>query len=109
MRLGDFSALSTPLFNPYSTRTAGGVLTRDRFQCDSAGNALGVNADGTQPAGTPCNVIPQALINPISAQMVNFYPLPNVVGNSAGNYVNSPVRSLNEGEFDVRLDHNFST
>lgn len=109
MRLGNFNELSTPLFNPYSTRTVGGVLTRDRFQCDSAGNALAVNADGTQAAGTPCNVLPQALINPIAAQMINFYPLPNVVGNPAGNYVNSPVRSLNEGEFDVRLDHNFST
>src|SRR5579864_4307754 len=41
--------------------------------------------------------------------MINLYPLPNANNPSLGyNYVNQPVRKLNEGEFDIRLDHNFS-
>ena len=41
--------------------------------------------------------------------MINLYPLPNANNPALGyNYVNEPVRKLNEGEFDVRLDHNFS-
>ena len=42
--------------------------------------------------------------------MINLYPLPNANNPALGyNYVNEPVRKLNEGEFDIRLDHNFST
>ena len=42
--------------------------------------------------------------------MINLYPLPNANNPALGyNYVNEPVRKLNEGEFDIRLDHNFSS
>jgi hypothetical protein len=48
------------------------------------------------------------LINPIAANVVKLYPTPNAA--AAGfNYTNSPVRKLNEGTFDVRFDHNFSS
>jgi hypothetical protein len=48
------------------------------------------------------------LVDPIGAKVVQLYPAPNA--NGVGfNYVNSPVRRLNEGTFDVRLDHNFSS
>ena len=64
-------------------------------------------ADGTQTAGQACNEIPAALVNPIGARVIQLYPAPNA--SAAGyNYVNEPVRKLNEGTFDVRLDHNFS-
>jgi hypothetical protein len=41
--------------------------------------------------------------------MINLYPAPNA-NNAAQNYnyVNEPVRSLNETKFDVRLDQTFS-
>jgi hypothetical protein len=104
MRTGDFTGLST-LFNPYTTRTDG---SRDQFQCDGSGNPTAVNPDGSQVPGVNCNKIPQGLINPAAQQMINFYPLPNLSGSSAGNYVNSPVKKLDEGEFDIRVDHNFS-
>lgn len=59
---------------------------------------------------TNCNIIPQQLINPVGQAMMNLYPTANsITGSNAGNYTNVPVRKLNEGEFDVRLDHNFST
>ena len=78
------------------------------FQCVGATNvAEPVSGTGTQTPGTPCNVIPAAMINPIAAQVVRLYPTPNAA--VAGfNYTNSPVRKLNEGTFDVRFDHNFS-
>jgi hypothetical protein len=80
------------------------------FQCDGAGNGI-VPVGGVQTGGTSCNVIPAALINPIAAKVVQLYPAPNVNSNVSGagfNYSNQPVRKLNEGTFDVRIDHNFS-
>jgi hypothetical protein len=41
--------------------------------------------------------------------MINLYPTASSTFSALGtNYSNVPVRKLNEGEFDVRLDHNFS-
>ena len=110
MRSGDFSELGSQLFNPYSTRTA--TPFRDPFKCDGAGNAITANPDGTQTGGTPCNKIPSNLIDPIAAQMIDLYPLPNTAtdpGVFFGNFVNAPVRTLDENSFDVRVDHNFSS
>jgi hypothetical protein len=79
------------------------------FQCDGSGNAIVPNGAGQQTGGTPCNVIPAALINPIGAQLVQLYPNPNAATVNAGyNYAVQSVRKLNEGTWDVRLDHNFS-
>jgi hypothetical protein len=81
------------------------------FQCTGAGTAMPVNADGSQPAGTDCNVIPAGLINPIGQAMLKFYPAPNAnAGNSGAsyNFVDEPVRVLNDTKFDGRLDHTLS-
>jgi hypothetical protein len=64
-------------------------------------------ANGTQPNGQACNIVPAALVNPIGAQVIQLYPAPNANANGF-NYVNSPVRKTNEATFDVRADHNFS-
>ncbi|MBV9264556.1 MAG: carboxypeptidase regulatory-like domain-containing protein [Acidobacteriaceae bacterium] len=109
MRNGDFT--DDPFGNPISIsnpNVSGEANTS--FQCDASGNPLPANADGSQPRGTNCNKIPASLINPITSKMINLYPLPNA-DNAAlqYNYVNEPTRKLNEGEFDVRLDQNFST
>ena len=109
MRAGDFTndAFGRPrtgfLTNP---NVGGGPVTT--FQCDGAGNALPANPDGSQAPGVPCNKIPAGLINPIAAQMMAFFPEPNA--NNPGsnfNYVNAPVRKLDETKFDIRLDNNF--
>ena len=94
--------LGIPLANPYATGTE-----PTTFQCSSGTTPEPVLADGSQVPGTTCNVIPKALINPLGAKVVQLYPLPNAT-NSSFNYVNQPVRKLNEGTWDVRLDHNFS-
>jgi len=111
MRQGDFTepfAGVTQLYNPFSTRMIGPNLIRDAFMCDGAGNPLSTNASGLQAAGTPCNKIPSSLINPIAQNMINLYPAPNVPGTLSGDFVNAPAKQLNEGEFDFRVDHNFS-
>jgi hypothetical protein len=69
-----------------------------------------INSHGGQTAGTPCNVIPSALFDPIGAQMIKLFPNSNASNpGSQYNYTDVPVRKLNEDEFDVRLDHSFSS
>ncbi|HEY2822246.1 MAG TPA: carboxypeptidase-like regulatory domain-containing protein [Candidatus Acidoferrum sp.] len=79
------------------------------FHCDPAGNPLPVAANGLQAPGTACNKIPAGLFDSVGQKLINLYPTPNA-SNAAGgfNFVNSPVRKLDETKFDIRLDHNFS-
>jgi len=91
------------LINPYSPTNA-------PFQCDGSGNPLPALANGTQAAGTPCNKIPSNMFDSAGAQMIKLYPAANANNPSLGyNYTNVPVRQLNEGKFDIRLDHNISS
>jgi hypothetical protein len=109
MRTGDFTDNAfgqpngTQLSNPFSSTDG------TPFMCDGGGNPLPVSS-GNQAAGTPCNKIPASLIDPVGQKLINFYPLPNA--NNAAlqyNYVSEPVRKLDEGKFDVRLDENISS
>jgi hypothetical protein len=102
-------APGAPALNPDGFPNISNDFSGGPFQCVGATNvAEPVNPDGSQAPGTNCNVIPAAMINPIAANVVRLYPTPNAA--AAGfNYTNSPVRKLNEGTFDVRLDHNFSS
>jgi hypothetical protein len=107
MRSGDFTTDPFGVVQPVPT-----ILnpnTGTPFQC-LAGNPIPANPDGSQAAGTPCNKIPTNLFNPIGQAMINLYPTPNA-NNASGNvnFVNSPVRSLNETKFDTRVDQTFSS
>ena len=113
MRNGDFTnnAFGQPntnqLINPNATLADG---TPVPFMCDGSGNALPAAANGTQTAGTPCNKIPQSLIIRSGKALINLYPLPNANNAALGyNYVSEPVRTLDEGKFDIRLDENLSS
>jgi hypothetical protein len=118
MRNGDFSsdAFGNPvsglvIVNPnmIGASTSPASYPNVYFQCDSSGNPLPSNPDGSQPAGTPCNKIPAGLINNIGQAMMNIYPAPNASSPSSGyNYVNEPVRELDNTKFDTRLDHTIS-
>src|ERR1700733_10028289 len=112
MHNGDFSA--DPFGNPVSglaianpnmigTSTNPATYPNVYFQCDGSGNPILANPDGSQAQGTPCNKIPSNLINSAGQGLINIYPTPNVSGGSY-NYVNEPVRILNETKFDARLD-----
>jgi hypothetical protein len=55
------------------------------------------------------NILPASAVDRVGQELINLYPLPNA--NNAAleyNYVSEPVRSLNEGKFDIRLDENLS-
>lgn len=111
MLTGDFSldpfgnprgSTSFPnLTNPYSSQP---------FQCiPGTKTPEPVNPDGSQPGGALCNVLPAAMINPLGKQLIALYPTPNAnIPASNINYENQPVRKLNEGTGDIRIDHNFS-
>jgi carboxypeptidase family protein len=108
MRTGDFTdnpfgqPNTLQLTNPNSSSGA-------PFMCGPTGSPLPTAADGTQAAGTPCNRIPQSLIDPIGQKYINLYPLPNANNAALGyNFVSEPVRKLNEGKFDIRLDENLT-
>ena len=98
--------LTQAITNPYLVGTA-----NPDFQCDAGtGLPTAVNPDGSQVPGANCSKIPAALINPIGAGYINLYALPNAnIPAKNINFINSPVRSLNESKFDIRLDHVFSS
>jgi hypothetical protein len=104
------------LVNPYANL---GTVTGEpaTFQCDGSGNPTAINADGSQVPGTPCNKIPVTggptgfgLADPIGQAMLALYPVGSTSYTTEGtNYANVPVRRLNEGQFNVRVDHTFSS
>src|SRR5215469_11377177 len=128
MRNGDYSA--DPFGNPVSgivivnpnmvgASTNPNVYPNIYFQCAPNGSPMPVNANGSQPQGTPCNKIPgpnplnapsmpNGLIDPIGQAMMNLFPQPNVTGSTSINFADAPVRRLDQTKFDIRVDHNFS-
>ena len=121
MREGDFSAdpfgnqLSGigPAFTPVIANPNMIGASNVYFQCDSSGNPLPANTStsttnpqyGLQAQGVNCNKIPSNLIDSVGQAMINIYPAPNANNPSEGyNYVNEPVRTLNETKFDARVD-----
>jgi Carboxypeptidase regulatory-like domain len=104
---GDYDFSSDPLGVTPTNPFAGGAP----FQCITGTNMPEpVNlANGSQTPGQACATIPGALINPIGAAVAKLYPSPNENPAGGFNYENQPVRRLNEGTWDIRLDHNFSS
>ncbi len=96
------------LVNPYAPLL--NSTTATPFYCDSSNNPVVPNGVGIQaPTANPCNKIPTAMFDPVGQQMIGLYPqsgTPNL--QTLTNYSSVPVRSLNEGQANVRLDHNFS-
>ena len=98
-----FNTPQTPLqlSNPYAAGAP--------FQCvPGSKTPEPVAADGSQTPGAACDTIPAALVNPIGAKVIALYPAPNANPSQGFNYANLPDRKLNEGTWDVRVDHDFS-
>jgi hypothetical protein len=102
----DFSGAPTVAGGGFLTNPYGGVP----FQCvPGTSTPEPVDSTGVQTAGTNCNIIPGAVVNSVGAKVLQLYPTPNALNAVGYNYVNVPVRKTNEGTWDVRLDHNFSS
>ncbi len=79
---GNFGALGTQLYNPFATVTTGGVTTRTPF--------FG-------------NMIPKNLLDPAAVRLMSFMPAPTSSA-ATNNYTITPAQTLNDDQFDVRLD-----
>ncbi len=113
MRRGDFSALivnrnniansaNTVIFNPFSGTQSGNNVVRTSFGCPTS---------GALPANSQCNIIPSALINPVAANLIKFYPLPNIAGVGNGtqnNYFSNQIRHQDYRGWLTRIDHRIS-
>ena len=89
MKNGNFSALSTIIYDPNSLAPVNGVLARSPF---------------------PGNIIPSGQITTVGRNVVNLYPNPNGPGTSTANglYTSSPIKTDNFDQFTVRVDHRFN-
>jgi hypothetical protein len=85
------------IFNSRLTQTSS--LNPDGY----CGVPIGVNS-----AGQPTNIFPSNLIDPLAARLSALFPKPNVNINGS-NYLAEPKRTLNQDNFDVRIDHNLSS
>jgi hypothetical protein len=110
---GDYNFNLDPFGNPRGSTTFPNLTnpySGTPFQCvPGTETPEPVASNGTQAAGAVCNTIPAGLVNPIAAKLIQLYPTANANNPALGfNYVNQPVRKLNEGTADIRVDHNFS-
>jgi hypothetical protein len=86
MRQGDFGEITAGIFDPATTVQSGTSFTRQQF---------------------PNNRIPQNRWDPVTAKLINAYPLPTTSG-LVNNLVTSPTRRQDWDQYDVRVDHNHS-
>ena len=85
-----FAGVPLPIiYDPATTRVdpATGFLIRDPF---------------------PGNRIPANRISPIGQALLNLLPNPTFTDRLGGNYLANPVKTLNDYQGDLRIDHNFS-
>ena len=86
MRQGDFSEVGT-IYDPLTTvAVPGGGVTRQAF---------------------PGNVIPQNRWDPVTAKLMNAYPMP-ATSALVNNLVTTPTRTQDWNQYDVRVDHTHS-
>jgi hypothetical protein len=87
-RAGNFSAYSSPLYDPQT------------------GNADGTGRSRLSSGGVN-NVIPTARLNPLALKIQALIPLPNGAGTS-NNYTNSGSQSLTRDNYDTKVNYNVS-
>src|ERR1700760_2251716 len=88
VQTGNFGALGTPIYNPYSTTTQpDGSVLRNAF---------------------PGNQIPQSMLDPAAVRLIQLLPTPTS-GASSNNYVFNPALTQRTDQFDVRIDQNLGS
>jgi hypothetical protein len=56
----------------------------------------------------PNNMIPANRIDPIGKALLDLLPSPTFTDRLTGNYLANPVKTLDDYQGDIRIDHNFS-
>src|SRR5215470_6025446 len=108
---GDFSQTlvsNHDIYNPYST-VGSNAGSRTHFQCDASGNPIVPDPiTKLQAAGTACNKIPTALIDPAMQMFLQKYsPVPNLTGIPGFDYQQNRPETNNSNSYQVRVDHRF--
>ncbi len=80
------------IFNAYMTQASN--LNPDGY----CGVPIGVNG------GVPTNIFPAGLIDPLAARLSALFPA-GTVNINGFNYLAEPKKSLNQNNFDIRIDH----
>ena len=108
---GNLSSFPNQIYNPYSAvpnASSPSGFSNSPFLC-TGGAPSPLLANNTQASGTPCNMIPAALID---ANMVSYaqkiFPTPNLTGNPVYNGVDSTPSHIRQDTGTLRLDHQFS-
>ena len=105
---GDFSAIQSQVYNPYSTQpdpNNPGSFINSPFMCDGSGNALPTDPNGIQAAGTPCNKIPSSLINPsMLYYATTLFPAPITTGVAGFNGRDDTENIVRSDQMSVRID-----
>jgi hypothetical protein len=57
----------------------------------------------------PGNTVPAERWDPVAARLLSLWPGPNFAGTTRANYASSPADVRRRAQYDVRLDHMFST
>ncbi len=83
VKTGDFSGAPVTIYNPYTTTTVNGVSRRTPY----LNNRVTPNLD------------------PAAARFISLLPVPTN-SNSTGNYTITPNLTLNDDQFDTRVDQN---
>jgi Carboxypeptidase regulatory-like domain/TonB dependent receptor-like, beta-barrel len=108
---GDFSAVGTQIYNPYSTQpdpANPGSFINSPFMCDSSGDPLPVNSSGMQGTGTPCNMIPSSLLNPSMLYYAKtLFPAPIDTGVPGFNGRDSTENIVRSDQMSARIDQQF--
>jgi hypothetical protein len=113
-RSGDLSSSTTAIYNPFSGNANG--TGRQQFMATSApGQAMVPGPNGMVDAYNPAcakaagclNVIPSALIDPISSKLMAFLPPPTTTGN-ANNYSALLAFHKDTDFVDAKVDANLT-
>jgi len=82
-------------------------LNRDRVFDPRSTTGTGANAVRTQFDN---NRIPQSQWDPVTAKLIERYPLPNIPGrdNTTNNFFFDPNDRDDANQYDIKIDHNFS-
>jgi hypothetical protein len=118
MLTGDFSSvldLSTPI--PGAVDCSGNPTYQGEIFNPRLTQSSGLNPSGfcgvpiaVDSGGVPTNIFPSSgpsAINSVAAGLAALFPAPNVDING-NNYLVDPKKSLQQDNFDVRVDHTFS-
>ena len=108
---GDLSSVANQIYNPYSVvpdASSPSGFTNSPFLC-TGGAPSPLLPNKTQASGTPCNMIPAALIDP---NMVTYaqkiFPAPNLAGNAQFNGVDTTPSNVRQDTGTLRIDHQFT-